>query len=75
MTGEDWSNVIMTGNDLALQWYATTRQVPIVQQRPTSVVEAIAGSDVTRGAPVAATGGTLIVLAVIGVVAVLLFRK
>jgi len=75
MTGEDWSNVIMTGNDLALQWYATTRQVPIVQPRPTSVVEAIAGSDVTRGAPIAATGGTLIVLAILGAVAIFAFRK
>jgi hypothetical protein len=75
VTGEDWSNLIMTGSDIGLQWFATAQQVPIAQQRPTSVVEAIAGSDITRGAPVAATGGTLIVLAVVVVGAILIFRR
>ena len=78
MTGDEWADLIMTGNQIGLQWYATVNEVPIAgQPPPSSLMGHLTGTDlgVTGGSTRPIAGSTVVILLGLIVAAVVLFKN
>lgn len=75
MTGSEWAEIIMAGNQAFLMDYATITQKPIQTTRPSSVMGVLTGSDLSTGGQTSGiAGSSIVVLVALVIGAVLIFK-
>lgn len=74
MDGSDWADIIMAANSVFVTDYATVTGKPIAQPRPTSVMGAITGTDLSRSSSaqgLSSSAVLIILVVVVGAVVIL----
>lgn len=76
MEGRDWAEVIMAGNQVFLQDYATVTGKPIATTRPNSIMGAITGTDLgNSGASQGLSSAAIVALIVLVIGGVIILRS